>query len=126
MADFSSMIGRERERLAAVRAEVLSRRAAVDQELAVIDREMKALDAYENAKNGPQKRAAGTRTRDGSRKPAIMAIIKQHPDGISPVDVIAKLGAKGDTKAEAAIRAALFQMKKKTEVGNKNGLYMPL
>ena len=127
MTDFASMIGKERERLQAIRIEALARRHAVDEEIAAIDREMKAIAAYEDAKLGKPQRAKGAGApRDGSRKASIMEIIKKHPDGITPLDVIAELGAKDDKRAEAAIRAALFQMKKKNEVGNKGGLYMPL
>lgn len=123
---FADMIVKERERLNTLRAEALTRRKVIDDEIAGIDHELKAITAYENAKTPrtAATKANGTRTRDGSRRTAVLAAITEAgPDGITPLALIEALGAKGDKKAETAIRAMLFQMKKKKQLGSKDGIY---
>lgn len=120
---FADMIEKERTRLNGLRDDALARRSKIDEEIADVDKELKAITAYETAKTGKPASKGITRTRDGSRRDAVVAVIKKHPDGISPVALIGELGVKGDKKAETAVRAALFNLKKAGKVGAKDGIY---
>src|SRR5438552_1233128 len=102
MADFAAMIEKERERLAKMRDEALTRRKTIDDEIAEIDREVKAIAAYETAKTG-KKPGTGTRGRRGSRQESILATLKGNGDGLTRSEILDKLGLKGNKAGEQAV-----------------------
>lgn len=61
--------------------------------------------------------------RGGVREQVLEAIKMASPDGIGRADLLAKLDAKGDTKAEQSISNALSALKKAGTVDVTNGLY---
>ena len=118
-------IKRDRERLTQAREEAEQRIQAAQQELADIERRFKAIEAFEAAlrnvrdeqepasparrgrpKKSPPKPERASR---GERQQQLYEIIRGHP-GITATEIVGQLGADG--KESAAIRAALFKMKK--------------
>ena len=117
-----AVIKRDRERLTKARQEAEQRIQAAQQELADIERKFKAIEAFEaalrdgqkparTAKPGRAKKALpkAERASRGERQQQLYEIIRGHP-GITATEIVGQLGANG--KDGAAIRAALFKMKK--------------
>ena len=101
MEGFSGYISRERERLNAERGQLNAQLREIDQKLAALEAEFKAITAYEQAKSGKSAiRSTGrVRTaRRGSRREAILAIIRETP--LSRGELLAKMGLKGDKSGE--------------------------
>jgi len=124
VADFAALIEKERERLTKLREETLTRRTTIDDEIAGIDKELKAIDAYEQVKTGSLKKEKATGTRRGSRQEGILALLKDAPDGLGRVDILEKLGLKGDKTGEQSISNALNNMKKAGKIAAKDGRYV--
>ena len=118
-----AIIKRDRERLTQARQEAEQRIRAAQEELADIERRFKAIEAFEaalrdgqeparsatsarRAKQSPPKPERASR---GERQQQLYEIIRGHP-GITATEIVGRLGAEG--KEGAAIRAALFKMKK--------------
>lgn len=121
-----AIIKRDRERLTQARQEAELRIQAAQDELADIERRFKAIEAFEaalrngrkeqeparpatsarRAKQSPPKPERASR---GERQQQLYEIIRGHP-GITATEIVGQLGAEG--KEGAAIRAALFKMKK--------------
>ena len=84
---FSDYIARERERLHAEREQVFSQQQRLEAKLTAINNETPAIDAYEAAKTGKaalQARGPGRRaSRRGSRREALLAVIRDNPSGLS-------------------------------------------
>src|SRR3954462_11228342 len=120
-----AIIKRDRERLTRAREEAEQRIQAAQDELADIERRFKAIEAFEAAlrngrdgqeparpaKSGRAKKSPpkAERTSRGERQQQLYEIIRGKP-GITATEIVAQLGADG--KESAAIRAALFKMKK--------------
>ena len=66
-------------------------------------------------------RATGTR-RGGVRE-EVLRVIGDNPEGINRADILDKLGAKGDKKAEQSISNALANLKKTGTLTADGGLY---
>ena len=113
---FQGFIDQERQRLAKRREDILAERATFDQQLAAIDNELVAIQAYEDAKKG-KPTTGTTRSRRGSKREAVLDVIKQHPAGIARADILDAMTAKGDKKAEQSISNALTNMKKANTIG---------
>jgi hypothetical protein len=120
-----AIIKRDRERLTKAKEEAEQRIQAAQQELADIARKLTAIEAFEaalrnvrdeqeparptkrvRAKPSPPKAERASR---GERQQQLYEIIRGHP-GITATEIVGQLGADG--KESAAIRAALFKMKK--------------
>ena len=118
-------IKRDRERLTQAREEAEQRIQAAQEELAEIARKLKAIEAFEaTLRNGRKKQELASparrgrakksppkpeRASRGERQQQLYEIIRGHP-GITATEIVGQLGADG--KESAAIRAALFKMKK--------------
>ena len=108
---FADLMSSERARLDVEREAVFTQQAELEQRLAEIDREFAAIDAYEVAKSG--KAAAGSSTtpskavRRGSRRDALLSMIRKYPYGLSRREILERLGFKGDPKNEMASSKAL-------------------
>jgi hypothetical protein len=118
-----TVIKRDRERLIKAREEAEQRIQAAQQDLVEIARKFKAIEAFEaalrdgqeparpaksagRAKKSPPKAERASR---GERQQQLYEIIRGKP-GITASEIVGQLGADG--KEGAAIRAALFKMKK--------------
>src|SRR5215212_6440321 len=118
-----TVIARDRERLIKAREEAEQRIQAAQEELADIERRFKAIEAFEAALRDSQEparpaKSAGRAKRSppkaerasrGERQQQLYEIIRGHP-GITASEIVGQLGAEG--KEGAAIRAALFTMKR--------------
>jgi hypothetical protein len=68
--------------------------------------------------------ATGERAPRGERPEQVLSILRDAPDGLGRADILVKLGAKGDKKAEAAISNVLMNMKKANKLGSREGRYV--
>jgi hypothetical protein len=129
---FADMIAREKERIDGLRQELLGRISEAQAALAGLDRELEAIDAYVNVKEGKaapsgSKRASkksGDRAPRGERQTAILAALKDKPDGLTRGELIKALGAENDKAAQGSISNALVNMKKANKVDNRDGRYV--
>src|SRR5437762_876090 len=106
MADmrFADVMQQERERLHQEREQIFTQQHELEGKLAEINRELGAIDAYETAKIGRAPAATrqmrGTRARPqarrGSRREALMQVIKDNPSGLSRGEILERMGLKGD------------------------------
>ena len=131
---FGSFIKQERARLQKARVKALQKKAVVDQELADIASELAAITAYEEAKGGrsgragkriPAKRPAAPRARRGEKRQAILDVVRQHPDGLTRGEILNLLGAKGNKSAEQSVSNALMALTKQSQLGRREGKYVP-
>ena len=122
MADFQTIIQKERDRLSALRTDALQRRDAIVEEISGIDRELKAITAYETAKIGKAPKKA-TGTRRASRTDAILNLLKGNQDGLTRSLILEKLGFKGDKTAEQSVSNALNNLKKAGKIASDSGNY---
>src|SRR4051794_34233515 len=116
---FETMIQNERERLTKAREDAQARLEEIQKEIADIDREFQAIEAYERVKaDKPRKAVAPSKGEAASKKPArrarrgerqqhILDLIGQNPEGLTRSEILERLGAKGDKKAEASVATLL-------------------
>lgn len=124
MADFASMIGKERERITKLKEEAHGRRKTIDDEIAGYDHELKRFDAYENFGKTKQSTRTGTGTRRGSRQDGIIELLTANTDGMTRGELLEKMGVTGDKTAGQSISNALANMKKAGKLGrSKEGRY---
>lgn len=131
--EFQIFIEKERTRLSKNRETILAKRTELDQQLATIDQELHAISAYEAARQGKlplpatthraPRASTGTRGPRGEKQGAVLALIQQHPNGIARADILEKMEAKGDKKAEQNISNALALLKKKGQLTAEGGVY---
>lgn len=123
VATFEEMVSQERQRLDSQITDIEIRQRALQEELALVKRELAALDAYEAAKRGTPRRAAGSRAPRVSRRDAILAAIKQHANGISRGDLLEAMGLRGNKAGEQSVSNALNNLKKAGTVISSDGKY---
>jgi hypothetical protein len=128
--EFKDYIARERDRLTAERDAVLSQQRELEAKLASINNEFRAIDVYEAAKSGKTlaptraSRGGGQRaTRRGSRREAIIAVIRETPEGLSRGELLEKMGLKGDKSGEMSVSNALTALTKANQVSREGGKY---
>lgn len=129
---FQAFIEKERERLNAEREAIFSQQHELETKLKEINRELTAISAYEAVKTGKPAPAARTgkatgagKARKGSRRPEILKLLGQHPDGLGRREILEKLGLKGNKSGEMSVSNALTAMIKAKEIGRKDGKYFP-
>ena len=122
-ATFEEMVLQERHRLDSQITDIQIRQHALQEEMALVKRELAALDAYEAAKSGKPRRTTGSRSPRVSRRDGILAMIKQHANGISRGDLIEAMGLKGNKSSEQSVSNALNNMKKAGAIVSKDGKY---
>ena len=128
---FVDIMQQERDRLHRERDEIYREQQELENRLAGINRELEAIDVYEATKTG--KGGAGTRqtgaprarrARRGSRREAIMEVIRAHPDGLSRGEILERMGLKGDKSGEMSISNALTALTKSNKVSRREGRYV--
>lgn len=130
---FLDFIERERARLHGEREAIFTQQQELETKLAEINHELTAIDAYEAAKSGklpPTPRQARTgraapRSRRGSKREQLLALIKQHPDGLARKDILERLKLKGDKSGEMSVSNALTALTKSNQVVRAEGRYRP-
>jgi hypothetical protein len=132
MADmrFADVMQQERERLHKEREEIFNQQHGLEGKLADINRELSAIDAYEAAKTGKALTARQTRgprrqqTRRGSKRDALMQVIKANPSGLTRGEILERMGLKGDKSGEMSISNALTALTKGNQVSRRDGKYV--
>ena len=141
---FADVMQRERERLSRERDELLNQQKDLENKLTEINRELAAVDAYEAAKTGkaatptrqprgPRRSAAtveqssaetGVHPRAGSRREALLQVIREQPNGLSRGEIFMRMGLKGDKSAEKSVSNALTALTKNNQVSRREGRYV--
>lgn len=126
---FETFVASERARISKERDKLLAKKSEMDQQLATLDRELVAITAYENAKAGRALSAvrvtnSTTGIRRTGQRDAVLTVIKSHPDGISPSQILVQMGATSDAD-KTSVRNALSALKRNSAVGTKGGNYFP-
>ena len=122
--DFADYISRERDRLNTERGQLNAQRREIDQKLAALEAEFKAIAAYEQAKSGKSASRSTGRSRTarrGSRREAIIAILRENP--LSRGELLAKMGLRGDKAGEMSVSNALTALSKSNQVRREGGKY---
>ncbi len=130
--NFADFITRERERLHAEREQIFNQQQELEGKLAGINRELAAIDAYEAAKSGKIAAPAGQRggprarpqVRRGSKREALMQVIKDHPGGLTRGEILDRMGLKGDKSGEMSVSNALTALTKANQVRRADGRYV--
>src|ERR1043165_7907217 len=111
---FADHIQQERERLQRQREEIFNQQQELENRLAALDREFEAIDAYEAAKTGKTVRSAGQSrgargqtARRGSKREALLDVIRGNPDGLKRGEIIERMGLKGAKAGERSVSKAL-------------------
>ena len=128
---FADFIAGERERLHAEREQIFNQQHELEGKLADINRELGAIDAYEAAKTGKgpavarQGRGACARpqVRRGSKREALMQLIKDNPSGLTRGEILERMGLKGDKSGEMSASNALTGLTKANQVTRRDGRY---
>ena len=129
---FADFITRERERLHAEREQIFNQQHELEGKLTDINRELAAIDAYEAAKSGKipaaARQARGARARPqarrGSKREALMQVIKDNPTGLTRGEILDRMGLKGDKSSEMSVSNALTAMTKAKQVTRRDGRYV--
>ena len=127
---FADVMQQERERLNREREEIRNQQRALDDKLAALNREFEAIDAYESAKTGKAPRQArGPRRQPGprgSKREALMEVIRANPGGLKRGEILERLGLKGDKAGEMSVSNALTALTKSGQVSRQEGKYVAL
>ena len=129
---FADFITRERERLHAEREQIFNQQHELENKLAEINRELSAIDAYEAAKTGkaptavrqPRGARARPQARRGSKREALMQVIKDNPSGLTRGEILERMGLKGDKSGEMSVSNALTALTKANQVTRQDGRYV--
>ena len=94
----------------------------------MIDRELSAINAYEAAKQGkgpsPTRQRRAPQGRRGSKRNALLGIIKSNPGGLTRGEILEKMGLKGDKSGAMSVSNALTALSKANQVVRRDGKYI--
>jgi hypothetical protein len=141
---FADVMQRERERLSRQRQEIINQQKDLENKLTEINRELAAIAAYEAAKTSkaatPTRQPRGRRTsaatvkqspaetgarrRTGSRREALVQVIREQPNGLSRGEIFVRMGLKGNKSAEKSVSNALTSLTKSNQVFRRDGKYV--
>ena len=128
--NFADFIARDRERLHAEREKIFNQQHELQTKLDEINREFAAIEAYEAAKTGKAAAAArqprGSRqqqARRGSRREALLQLIRDNPSGLARGEILERMGLKGDKAGEMSVSNALTALTKSNQVSRHEGKY---
>ena len=135
---------RERERLNREREETVDQQKDLENELTELNHELAAIDAYEAAKTGkaatpsrhpraPEKSGApikqlsadtGARAKPGTRREAVLNVIRENLNGLSRGEILERIGLKGNKSAQKSVSNALTALTKSNRVARRDGKYV--
>jgi hypothetical protein len=125
---FADVMQQERERLHREREEIFNQQQELENRLAALNREFHAIDAYEAAKSGkPARQSRGGRTqtaRRGSKREALLEVIRGNPGGLKRGEILVRMGLKGDKASEMSVSNALTALTKSGQVSRHEGKYV--
>jgi hypothetical protein len=126
----------ERVRLEEERKTIVAQQGELENKLADIDRERAAIAAYEITRSGkfaqPKKPAAGRASnkrpvsggrRRGSKRAALLSLIKENPSGLKRAEIFEKMGLKGDKLGEMSVSNALAALAKSKQLTRQDEKY---
>ena len=117
MSDFQTFINEERARLTKKRNELEAQMDDLRTAIEGVVRELRAITVYEEART-EKAPTNGTKAPRGSRRDAVLAIIKDNP-GIEPKDIIKKLG----DAPSGGVHNLLGILRKEQKVTKTDGKY---
>jgi hypothetical protein len=128
---FADFIARERERLHAEREQISKQQHELEGKLADVNRELSAIDAYEAAKTGkapaaarqPRGARARPQARRGSKRDALMQVIKGNPSGLTRGEILERMGLKSDKAGAMSVSNSLTALTKANQVTRRDGRY---
>ena len=134
---FANVIRKERELLHREREEL-------QKKLAEVDRELEAIDAYETTKSAkaqasPSRKARTPRAparkakrnqpqaakQRGSRREALLQVVRENPNGLRRGEILAHLGVKGNKSGEMSVSNVLTALTKTHQLARQDGKYLP-
>ncbi len=129
---FADFITRDRERLHAEREQIFNQQHELQNKLDEINREFAAIEAYEAAKAGKvpaiarqARRPRGPpQARRGSKREALMQVIKDNASGLTRGEILERMGLKGDKSGEMSVSNALTALTKANQVTRRDGRYV--
>ena len=128
---FVDVMQRERDLLQREREDIVNQQQELERNLAGINRELEAVDAYELTKTGKvvgrTRRTVGSRAQHvprGSRREALIEVIRADPNGLSRGEILERMGLKGDKSGEMSVSNALTSMTKSNQVARREGKYI--
>lgn len=136
MADFQTMMDKERERLSKIIEDYNAQIADLQGKVTAAQTEMAAIEAYDRAKRGElpaftvtrtprtPRVSSGTRAPRGSKRDELIALITETPD-LTRGEILTKLGiVEKENKAGAqSVSNALGNLKKAGMLTNEGGKY---
>jgi hypothetical protein len=136
---FVEFVAREKARLHGEREAIFEQQQELETKLEAINREFAAIDAYEATKagrtipipiRGATARAAGTgastaapRARRGSKREALLQLIRENAAGLTRGEILERMGLKGDKAGEMSVSNALTALTKGKQVMRAEGRY---
>ena len=129
---FADFITRDRERLHAEREQIFSQQHELQNKLDEINREFAAIEAYEAAKAGkvpatarqPRRPRGRPQARRGSKREALMQVIKDNASGLTRGEILERMELKGDKSGEMSVSNALTALTKANQVTRRDGRYV--
>src|SRR6266496_1128475 len=133
-SNFADFMARERERLHGEREQVFSQQQELETKLDAINNELRAIDAYEAAKSGKVTAPGGSRSgarqarggagrrtvvRRGSRRGALLALIRENAAGLTRGEILERMGLKGNKAGEMSVSNALTALIKANQVSRQ-------
>jgi hypothetical protein len=120
-------MAKQREVLLKEREGIYNEQQALQERLDAVNEVLAKFDAFEgnSAKSRPQ--AMGRRpprTREGSRREGILAVLADTPHGLTRGEIIDKLGLKGNKTGEMSVSNALTALTKQSQIARKDGKYV--
>ena len=101
----------------------------IDAEIAEVDRELAAIDAYERTRTGWShtltRAATGRRrARTGSKREAVVKVVREAPHGLTRGELLERMGVKGDKAGEMSVSNVLTALTKSNVLARNNGRYV--
>lgn len=122
---FASFIEQERARIRDAIKQARARQQEAEKEVTQLETELAAIAAYDAARKGKKVAAAprAPRGRKGAKREALLALITEHPDGMTRAEIIEAMTAHGDKAAEQSISNALSALKRDSRLTQEGKKY---
>lgn len=111
---FATFIDQERTRIKEAIKGAKAKRQEAENEIAQLEAEVAAIAAYDDARRGKKVSAEPRAPRGpkGQKREALLALIAEHPDGMTRGEIIDAMNVHGDKSASQSISNTLAALKK--------------
>lgn len=125
IAETQAFISKQRDTLLQQRATILDQQHKLQQQLDEVDDMLQKFDAFEGkaAPQRPQPRPDGSKSRRGSKREELLAIIREG-NGLARAQILEKMGLKGNKSGEMSVSNALTALSKSQQVSRRDGKYV--